>query len=162
MTDYGKRIKEIRKQRGMSAEELAEKIGVAPATIYRYENGSISSMTTDKLLPIADALGVTPAALMGWTSPAYLIHGADTPLDPQIPETKQQYETIGVGARTVRPPRPAAKKKTELDEIIDRLIKYQDGTVMSPDEQRLINLFRSMTPKQQEKTFKIIDTVLDD
>lgn len=66
----GARIKQRRKQLGMSAEELAEKIGVSPATIYRYENGSIANMGTDKLEVIAQALSTEPKHLMGWTEPA--------------------------------------------------------------------------------------------
>ena len=50
----------------MNAEALAEKCGVSPATIYRYEKGDIENMGTDKLIPIAEALSTTPAFLMGW------------------------------------------------------------------------------------------------
>lgn len=63
----GQRIKERRKQIGMSAERLAELIGKSPATVYRYENGSIESVDSGALVPIANALGVTPSYLMGWT-----------------------------------------------------------------------------------------------
>lgn len=63
----GERIKARRKELGLSAEQLAERIGKAPSTVYRYENGDISSVDSSALLPIADALGVSPAYLMGWT-----------------------------------------------------------------------------------------------
>lgn len=62
----GDNIRRRRKELGMSAEELAEKIGKSPATVYRYENGFIKSVDSAALLPIADALGVTPGYLMGW------------------------------------------------------------------------------------------------
>jgi len=65
----GERIKARRKQLGMSAEQLANLIGKSPATIYRYENGDIDRVDSSKLLPIADALGTTPAVLMGWDEP---------------------------------------------------------------------------------------------
>lgn len=64
----GERIKERRKALGMNAETLAERCGVSPATIYRYEKGEIENMGTDKLTPIATALYTTPAFLMGWES----------------------------------------------------------------------------------------------
>ena len=64
----GQRIKQRRKQLNMSAEELAEKIGKSPATMYRYEKGEIDKMDSSILLPIADALLTTPAYLMGWTN----------------------------------------------------------------------------------------------
>lgn len=62
----GNRIKKRRQQLKMSAEQLAEKINVSPATIYRYENGSIANMGTDKLDIIAQALSIEPKFLMGW------------------------------------------------------------------------------------------------
>lgn len=62
----GNRIKERRKQLSMSAETLAKLMNVSPATIYRYENGFISNMGTDKLGEIAKHLDIEPKYLMGW------------------------------------------------------------------------------------------------
>lgn len=64
----GERIKNRRKELGMSAEDVAAIIGTSPATIYRYESNYITKMGVDKLTPIADALRVSEAYLMGWTS----------------------------------------------------------------------------------------------
>lgn len=66
----GQRIKFRRKEIGMSAESLAEALGVSPATIYRYENGEIEKVPGDRLEPIANALHTTPAYLMGWADSA--------------------------------------------------------------------------------------------
>lgn len=65
--EIGKRIKERRKQLGISAEQLAEAIAVSPATIYRYESGGIENMGIDKVTPIAECLHTNEAFLMGWT-----------------------------------------------------------------------------------------------
>lgn len=62
----GQNIKSRRKQLGMNAETLAEKLGVSPSTIYRYESGDIEKVDAAKLIPIAEALQTTPAYLMGW------------------------------------------------------------------------------------------------
>ena len=62
----GERIKHRRKTLGLSAEEVAEKMGVSAATVYRYESSDILNMGIDKLELIAKALKTTPAALMGW------------------------------------------------------------------------------------------------
>lgn len=66
----GQRIKDRRKAIGISAERLAEMLGVSPATIYRYENGDIEKVPGDRLGPIAYALRTTPAYLMGWVDSA--------------------------------------------------------------------------------------------
>lgn len=65
--DIGKRIKARRKELGLSAEQVAELMGVSPATVYRYESNYITNMRVDKLTPIANALKTTEAYLLGWT-----------------------------------------------------------------------------------------------
>lgn len=66
MENIGMRIKNRRKEIGMSAEKLAEIMNVSPTTIYRYESNFISNMGLDKLELLANALKTTPAFLMGW------------------------------------------------------------------------------------------------
>lgn len=62
----GKRIKLKREELDLTLEDLAKKLGVNRSTVYRYECGAIEKMPISILRPIADALGVTPAYLMGW------------------------------------------------------------------------------------------------
>lgn len=52
------KIKEIRKKRGMTQEQLAEKLGVKRSVVSKYESGSISP-TTKMLENIAKALDVS-------------------------------------------------------------------------------------------------------
>ncbi len=65
----GERIKEIRKSRGLSVEEVAEKIDVSVSTLYRYENSSISKVPIDVIDKLSSALGVTTGELMGNGAP---------------------------------------------------------------------------------------------
>lgn len=62
----GERIKMRRKQLHMTADQVAELVGVNRATVYRYESGDIENMGTEVLVPLAAALRTTPAWLMGW------------------------------------------------------------------------------------------------
>ena len=62
----GLRIKQRRKEMGISADELGKRIGKNRATVFRYENGDIEKLPIDVLKPIAEALLTTPQALMGW------------------------------------------------------------------------------------------------
>jgi transcriptional regulator with XRE-family HTH domain len=64
----GERIKQRRKELGMSADDLATRLGKNRATVFRYENGDIEKLPVDILKPIADALQTTPQVLMGWVS----------------------------------------------------------------------------------------------
>ena len=62
----GQRMKEKRKELGLSAEFIADKLGVSPATIYRYEKGDIENIPGNILEQISKILKTTPAYLMGW------------------------------------------------------------------------------------------------
>lgn len=66
--EINERIKQRRKELGLSAEQVADMIGVSPATVYRYESSDIKNMPAERLKPIADALHTTPEWLMGWSA----------------------------------------------------------------------------------------------
>lgn len=63
----GERIKEIRKSRKLSVEYVADKLGVSPSTVYRYENSSISKIPIDVIDSLCGILGVSTGELMGNT-----------------------------------------------------------------------------------------------
>lgn len=62
----GERIKRRREELGLSADQVAEKIGKNRATVYRYESNDIKNFPIEVLTPLADVLKTTPAYLMGW------------------------------------------------------------------------------------------------
>ncbi|MFT8770675.1 MAG: XRE family transcriptional regulator [Lacticaseibacillus paracasei] len=63
--NVGERMKTIRKQKGISADSLAAKIGVSRSTIFRYEKGDIEKVPIEVVAKVADALDIKPAVLMG-------------------------------------------------------------------------------------------------
>lgn len=60
------KLKELRKSRGLTLDELAERVGTSKQTIHRYENGVITNVPPEKVESLAVALGTTPQELMGW------------------------------------------------------------------------------------------------
>ena len=60
------RIKELRDQKGMSQEILAEESGLSLRTIQRIENGE-TNPTGDTLKRLSSALNVNPDELIDWT-----------------------------------------------------------------------------------------------
>lgn len=62
----GERIKTRRKELKISADDIANKLGVSRSTIFRYEKGDIEKMPTETLNEIARILHTTPQSLMGW------------------------------------------------------------------------------------------------
>ena len=65
-----KKLKDLRKAKGLTLEELALAIGTSKQTIHRYENGTISNIPREKVEALAKALETTPAELMGWQNTA--------------------------------------------------------------------------------------------
>lgn len=68
----GKRMKLRRKELGLSADYVAEKLNVSRSTIFRYEGGDIEKLPIDILEPLSKILQTTPAYLMGWDTNANL------------------------------------------------------------------------------------------
>lgn len=64
--NLSQRVKELRKNKGLSQEELAKTAGLSLRTIQRVENKE-TEPTGDTLKRIATALNSTPAELINWT-----------------------------------------------------------------------------------------------
>jgi transcriptional regulator with XRE-family HTH domain len=64
--NMGQKIKERRVALEMTLMDLGAKVGVGASTVRKWETGYIKDMRSDKVQKVADALGVTPAYLMGW------------------------------------------------------------------------------------------------
>lgn len=60
------KIKELRQERGLTLEQVANVVGVGKSTVRKWETGMIANMRRDKIAALAQALGTTPAYLMGW------------------------------------------------------------------------------------------------
>lgn len=89
------RLKELRKEKKLTQEELAEKINVTKLTISRWERGE-RVPKSDKAQQLADFLGVTPAYLLGYSDfPARNLREL---LTHEVRSLKE-YEVVRVGNR---------------------------------------------------------------
>lgn len=135
----GKRIKSRRKELGLSAEEIALKMEVSPATIYRYESASIANMGIDKLYNLASLLETTPEYLMGWEDDA------------------NDYETIGNEAG-IAPPR-------DYEGSYSDYVKYKLNETLEEDDALNNNKFATncseFTEQEKEYVEKIRKLSLD-
>ena len=61
---FGKRLKELRAEKGLSTLKLGKELGVSDATISRWENG-ISNIKSEELIIVAQFFGVTSDYLLG-------------------------------------------------------------------------------------------------
>lgn len=64
--NIGNRIKRKRLENNLTLEELGKKADVSRATMQRYESGKITNIPSDRIERISEALGVSPAFIMGW------------------------------------------------------------------------------------------------
>ncbi len=64
--DTSRRIYELRKQQGLTLEQVADVVGVGKSTVRKWETGMIANMKRDKIALLAKALHTTPAYLIGW------------------------------------------------------------------------------------------------
>ena len=93
-----KRIKDLRKEKGLTLEQVADIVGVGKSTVRKWETGMIANMKRDKIASLAKALGTTPEYLMGWeekkSSPSEptLTEGEKTMLElfRLVPKDQQQ------------------------------------------------------------------------
>ena len=140
--NIGEIIKNRRKELGMSAEDVAEIIGASPATIYRYESNYITKMGIDKLTPIAKALRVSEAYLMGWTTnpnwrPDSDVSLASAPADP-LQLTEQEERLLGI-CRSLN------------EEGRERLAEYGDDLVASGKYIKRTSEYRPVSPIPEKK-----------
>ncbi len=62
--NLGEFINYRRKELGLSAEQLASACGVAPSTVYRWENGDTEKIPSGQLKKLAEVLYVRPSELV--------------------------------------------------------------------------------------------------
>lgn len=93
--EMSRKIKELRRERGMTLEQVAEIVGVGKSTVRKWETGMIANMRRDKIQALATALGTTPAYLMGWkeetiVAPVDLqLFGGNEPQSPALTEDEE-------------------------------------------------------------------------
>ena len=78
---FGIRLKELRKQYGITQEQLAKIVGVERSSIGKYEGKSAVIPSDDVRVKIADYFHVTVDYLMGWTDEPYPILSDDLTAD---------------------------------------------------------------------------------
>ena len=81
----GARIKELRIERGMNADEFGKLIGKNRATVYRYEDGSIDTIPIGIVRRMAEILDVSPSYIMGFSD-------EPTPLSGKRAKSEQESE----------------------------------------------------------------------
>lgn len=86
------KIRSLRKQRNMTLEDVAKRVGVSRQTIQRYESGVINNIPYDNIMLLAKVFEVHPGVLMGWdASQEYLSDASDL---EKLRMSKGYYEHV--------------------------------------------------------------------
>lgn len=114
-------IKSCRIQKGLTLEELAQKVGVSRQTIQRYESGVISNIPSDNIEKMANALDISPGNLMGWDNPSS---------DPNTSSVPNLVEIIRNDSYTLAGRTPTPADRTYLSNMVDSYIdESSDQTI---------------------------------
>lgn len=100
----GDRIKSRRIQLHLSADDVAKAIGKDRSTIYRYESKEIEDLPVSIIAPLAKALQISPAYIMGWE---------ENPTDILL--TKHEKKVV-----------VAYRGKPEMQSAVDKLLGVDD------------------------------------
>lgn len=139
--NIGQRIKKIRKEKGLSVDYIADKLGKNRATIYRYESNEIENLPYPILVPLAEILGTTPMYLMGLEENTEEIKV--TKEEKQLLDDYNKLNDLGK--------KEANKRVSELTEIskytLDAKI-YEEPTTMAAHDDNL-------TDEEKEQSLNI-------
>lgn len=90
----GEKIYNLRVQKGLTLEELGNMVGVGKSTVRKWENGMIANMKRDKILKVSEALGTSPAYLMGWNDNEHIDSGT-TSVENIYPIELKRFPLLG-------------------------------------------------------------------
>jgi transcriptional regulator with XRE-family HTH domain len=90
---FGKRLRELRRQKNMTQIQLAKRVGITHTHIGRYELGTANKPSADTIKRIAEALGVSSDYLLeGASDQAVKVHIEDQELLQQFKEIEKMPE----------------------------------------------------------------------
>ncbi len=108
----GEKIKALRTEKGLTQPELAKKINTTKQAIFKYENGIVTNIPSDKIEKLAELFGVSPAYLMGWEEKKSALPDDDSALNAMILERFIKL---------------TPENRLKMIEYLERLVRSQEG-----------------------------------
>lgn len=162
------RLKELRKEKKLTQEELAGEIGVSKITILRWENGE-RQIKSDKAQALADHFGVPVGYLLGYSDTSELIkdmiphavlddEGNPTPLEKiqsSVFTTSEDEALIRAGHLKALSILPGNIEKVLT---IDSEAVYRMMAVAPPEFQGIIMIWAIMSTEQREAMLSMLQS----
>lgn len=115
--DFGIRLKDTRKLKGFTQEELGLRVGVSKATINKYETGIVVNLKRPMVEKLSQALEVNPGYLMGWENSINHVQVGTVQTNNGVIGEAHAPVTISNGEG----PRELSKEEIELLRIYNKL-----------------------------------------
>lgn len=112
-------LKQRRKELGLTLSQIADMMGVAEATVQRWESGNIKSVRHEKIGKLAEILKVSPAALMGWEVQS--VSPLDVSLIKNINPTPKTYKVPRLGTIACGKPILAVENAENVDNVPENI-----------------------------------------
>lgn len=90
--ELSEKIYMLRKERGLTLEQVGNYVGVGKSTVRKWENGMIENMRRDKISKLAQCFCVPPSYLMGWENDES--KSAKTEPMPTLPTLSKEDEDM--------------------------------------------------------------------
>lgn len=149
-----KRLQAVYKARNTSFDALEEKTGISASTIQRYINGNVKKLPMNRLTILAEALGVTPAYIMGWE---------DCNLEEKTGYEQFINEKHKEFSRSTASSSPSTFDSTSdiLANVITKLTSIKDNIPMLTDEEKqLLTLFRQLPDVAKQAVIKFEESFI--
>lgn len=145
----GERIKLLREKNSMTQTEIANKIGIATQTIFKYEKNIVTNIPLDNIEALAKIFDVSPCYLMGWI---------DNP-DPNSLNDIQESTITSIEKKHLLKYRALDDRgKTMVDTVLD--IEYENAKAKYLEEDDLPAALTTLPPfeeiyeEQENKVFR--------
>ena len=150
------RLKELRKQKGLTQQELADEISVSKITILRWENEE-RQIKTEKAQQLADYFGVSVGYLLGYDEvPKELLDELELQLDHVLtptekedlennPELKNHYLSIVRNRLLYNQRKEVEKTEQAFDKDFIRLLKEYSIYLSDNQIEQIKDLMKTMS-----------------
>nr|DAV97929.1 MAG TPA: helix-turn-helix domain protein [Caudoviricetes sp.] len=147
----GERIRERRKELGLTLEDVARALGVGKATIHKYETDKIRNIPSDKLKLLARVLQTTPEYLIGWQN--QMVEDACSFYDQKIDIENAGYhlEAVPNGKQSYYLNEDAAKAAEELYKRDDLRVLFDAARDVSEEDIRYVATLLEKLKKKEGK-----------
>jgi len=147
-------LEHIRRLRGLSQRDLAEKAGVSPATVYELEVGKRPTPRPSTLRKLAEALEVEIADLFG--EPVLAGGKAEAPREAGRPETSTRTveEVEKALARVLEPARAEALREWQASNRLESSQREMLTSIGDPPEAAVAKRFvEEFSPEERPLAF---------